>query len=236
MNVGILNGGPSFERELTAVINKFSSKVGVETEIRSFYNVDQILECEKGQDILILGDNKKNKISISEAVLLRKNNFKGELLFASRDKNGILESFSVKPFDFLLLPISVDEFNNVLSRFVRMMKERECLKLKFSGKEVYINFKNIIYIRSDINGSMIRCTHKIIHTPIPLYKIEPLLPQPLYCRCHRSHIINLAYIKSIRNDVIYLGNGEKLSISRRKSSNFNRSVEKYNNFRNLYGV
>lgn len=236
MNVGILNGGPSFGKELTAVIKKFSSRAGIETEIKNFDNVDQVLECEKGQDILILGDNKKNKISISEAIFLRKNNFNGELLFASRDKNGMLESFSVKPFDFLLLPISIEEFNNVLIRFVRMIKERECLNLKFSGKELYIKFNNIIYIRSDINGSMIRCTHKIIHTPIPLYKIEPLLPQPLYCRCHRSHIINLAYIKSIRNDVIYLGNGEKLSISRRKSGNFNRSVEKYNNIRNIYGA
>ncbi|MDO5014458.1 MAG: LytTR family DNA-binding domain-containing protein [Clostridia bacterium] len=236
MNVGILNGGSTFERQFTAVINKFSKRVGLEMETEYFDSAEKVLNCGKRQDILILGDNNNKKAAIPDAVFLRQNNFKGELVFASRDRKGVLESFSVKPFDFLLLPISIEDFNNVLFRFVKFLKEKECLFLKFSGKEIYINFKNIIYIRSDVNGSMIRCKNKIIRTPLPLYKIEPLLPQPLYCRCHRSHIINLAYIKSVGKDVIYLGNGETLSISRRKIGDFNRSVEKYNNIRNLYGA
>jgi two-component system LytT family response regulator len=57
-----------------------------------------------------------------------------------------------------------------------------------------------------------------------------------FTRLHRSHLVNMNYIRSYNNlngAVVVLTNNEKLSVSRRKKIEFKKAIQDYYNNRSL---
>jgi len=59
---------------------------------------------------------------------------------------------------------------------------------------------------------------------------EEKLPGDQFSRLHRGHLVNLRYIKSynsFRNNEVVLSNNEKLSVSKRKRTEFKKAIYHY---------
>lgn len=86
--------------------------------------------------------------------------------------------------------------------------------VRVNGKLKYIPFEDVLFIRSrDKYCEIVTTTNKKLLTLITLNYVERKLPQNLFVRIHRSHIISLNKIDSLSFNMVEIGE-HQLTVSK----------------------
>ncbi|OIP83179.1 MAG: DNA-binding response regulator [Porphyromonadaceae bacterium CG2_30_38_12] len=139
------------------------------------------------------------------------------IIFTTAYSEYALEGFKVDAVDYILKPISYDEFlravNKVRDRMAAtaavtsetVTMNKESLFVKSEYKLVRIQLSDIKYIESANEYIQIHLdTDKPITTLVRLKTIEAELPKDKFMRVHRSFIVNLDKVKVIdRNRIVF---------------------------------
>lgn len=144
------------------------------------------------------------------------------IIFTTAYSNYAVEGFRVNALDYLLKPISYEEFLAAANRALRWhdlnarqpkrqaespMTEGEYIIIKSEYKLVQININEIVYIEGlkDYVKIYIDGTEKSIMTLLSMKSLEQTLPSDLFMRVHRSFIVNLSKIRVIERNRILFG-------------------------------
>ena len=103
-------------------------------------------------------------------------------------------------------------------------KTKLCINLK-EGMEI-VSITDIIRLESDSNYTTV-CTvdgRKILVSRT-MKLIEEELPNSLFIRCHKSHVVNVENIKTIRKTSLILDTGKEIPISRQKYKEVMTKIE-----------
>jgi len=139
------------------------------------------------------------------------------IIFTTAYSEYALEGFKVDAVDYILKPISYDEFlravNKVRDRITAIgttpaetvSMSKESLFVKSEYKLIRIQLADIKYIESANEYIQIHLeTEKPITTLVRLKTIEAELPKEKFMRVHRSFIVNLDKVKIIdRNRIVF---------------------------------
>jgi two-component system LytT family response regulator len=139
------------------------------------------------------------------------------IIFTTAYSEYALEGFKVDAVDYILKPISYDEFlravNKVRDRMMAtaaatpetVTMNKESLFVKSEYKLIRIKLADIKYIESANEYIQIHLeTEKTIMTLVRLKTIEGELPKEKFMRVHRSFIVNLEKVKVIdRNRIVF---------------------------------
>ncbi|MGB4577147.1 MAG: LytTR family DNA-binding domain-containing protein, partial [Paludibacter sp.] len=139
------------------------------------------------------------------------------IIFTTAYSEYALEGFKVDAVDYILKPISYDEFlravNKVRDRMTTkaaatsetVTMNKESLFVKSEYKLIRIQLADIKYIESANEYIQIHLeTEKPITTLVRLKTIEGELPKDKFMRVHRSFIVNLDKVKVIdRNRIVF---------------------------------
>ncbi len=129
-----------------------------------------------------------------------------------------LEGFNLDVTDYLVKPVALD-------RFIKACyKAKELFELKHAPKEssapanpgyffvnveysqVKITITDIVYIEGlkDYIKLHLRSTSKPVVTRMPMKAMEDLLPSSLFIRIHKSYIVGVSFITSIRKTSLFI--------------------------------
>lgn len=139
------------------------------------------------------------------------------IIFTTAYSEYALEGFKVDAVDYILKPISYDEFLRAVSKVRDRMTatatatsetvtmNKESLFVKSEYKLIRIQLADIKYIESANEYIQIHLeTEKPITTLVRLKTIEGELPKDKFMRVHRSFIVNLDKVKVIdRNRIVF---------------------------------
>lgn len=138
------------------------------------------------------------------------------IIFTTAYSEYALEGFRVDATDYILKPISYDDFlkavNKVKARLHRdksptgkLSSNNESLFVKSDYKLIRINLDDIEYIESANEYVQIHLENdKPITTFVRLKNMEEQLPKSSFMRVHRSFIVNLNKVKIIeRNRIVF---------------------------------
>lgn len=120
-----------------------------------------------------------------------------------------LESFNFHVFDYLLKPITKDRFDSSVKKYVDFFQTTSTKNLstylfvKADGKQVKINFSDLIYIEGLKDYIRIHTKTEKILVLETMKSFEEKLPNH-FKRIHRSYIINLDFLTSIDGNSVYL--------------------------------
>lgn len=216
--------------EILFIKNEIDAKVGFFTD-----NPEKILEYEKKNivDVLILDINLNSSISgIDLAQKIRKRNKKVYLIFSTGHLEYSLIAYSVKTFDYLPKPITLDRLEITLNRLLDDLSNNSSKEfIKLNNKSI-INEKEINYIKKD-GMKLIFCTNAgNYETYSSFNKIEPSLPSN-FVRCHKSYIANTDTIQNINtnNNKIFFENNLSCDIGPKYKNNL-MEVFKHGNISN----
>lgn len=183
-----------------------------EYEIIEFCGGVSLLNSPIEFDIIFLDVMlKEEKNGIDFAKLLLKKDIKSKFIFISNSVDFAPESFKVKALGYIRKPLIKSDFFNYMQE---ILKDLLYNALYFEDKNVKIKFKNIIFIE---------VIHKktIIHTLYDEFYFNKSLTCWLdelinynFCRTHNSFIVNLKYIKKIRQNNILLKDESVVPLSR----------------------
>lgn len=172
------------------------------------------------------------------------------VIFVTAHDHYALKAIKYHAIDYILKPLDVEELKTAVTNFKSRKKENkkapsdierllEHLKIQrvkkvavptSSGIE-YISVDEILYLTAERSYCKIVLTNKkSIFVSKSMNEIEELMPSENFFRIHKSHTVNLSYVKRhIRTDggVAELTDGTKLYISRSKKDEFSLAMQKF---------
>ena len=176
-------------------------------------------------DLLFLDINMPKLSGISFPKFLQKPPL---IIFTTAYSEYALESYELKAVDYLLKPI---EFDRLLQA---VMKVKEVLNVNKDGvtakpetssdvseQTVFIKsgsefhqlpIQNIKYIESDGNYVTFHTTKRSILARYKISEVKDLLPQQSFVRIHRSYIVAIKHIETVKKHCVVI-DGNEIPIS-----------------------
>jgi len=150
---------------------------------------------------------------------------KAVVFVAAYDKYA-LKAFEVQALDYLLKPYSDDRFFRVLARAKALLEQEkdesqplDRLMLKSAGRVIFLQAAEIDWIEA---ADYYACLHVGVRSHLlrrSMADLERELDRRIFCRIHRSTIVNIARVRELRLDAngeyeVVLENGVELGMSR----------------------
>lgn len=151
------------------------------------------------------------------------------LIFITGLQEYVFDAFDVSAFHYLLKPIEEAKFTEVFRRAVAEIEkkktwQRQQLFLKNRGQ--LLDQCDILYLESRGKKVAIHTLKETIEIYAVLGELEQQLSDSFY-RCHRSYLVNMAYITEFDLDSITLNNGEQIYLTRKKHKEFAKTYMWY---------
>ena len=152
------------------------------------------------------------------AETLREEGWSGYIVFLSTSKDFGPESYKVKAFSYLLKPASFESVREVLNDIKSVQKNTdiEGISVKGVGQTRFVLFRDISYVEAAnqnvifrlTNGSELKMRSTFAETA------ASLLEDARFIQCHRSYIVNMNDVISVKNNDFIMRSGIKIPITR----------------------
>ena len=222
MNIAVVDD----EEVIREQISGFIKKRNPDFHISDFATGEELLAADTEFDIIFLDIQMKGMGGIEAAKTIRQSNADRVIIFITGIKEHVFEAFDVSAFHYLLKPIAEQKFMEVLGRAIeeagkrKGQKERQIfIRTKNQGYTLKLN--SILYVENRGKKVEIHTTdiEDIIETYAGMEELEGQLGDGFY-RCHRGYLVNMAHIVKYDIDSIFLSNGEKVYLTRKKHNEF----------------
>lgn len=181
------------------------SSVKIECDI--YQSGESLIDAYKNNieryDVVFLDMEMKELNGIETANLIREFDEHIIIIFVTSHTEYMRESFKCSPFRFLLKPIDVDELKTVVYDMCKKLSEKRNVYAFTENKtKVRLFHDDIIYLESQDHWIWIHIKEKTYKVCKSLSEIHTQLGNMMFCRVHKSFVINFHYIKTIKeNDV-----------------------------------
>jgi len=135
------------------------------------------------------------------------------VIFTTAYSKYAVEGFNVNALDYLLKPIEFERFKTACKKakdysdYLKSSKSdtQSCLYVRSEYALVKIPFADIIFLETMDDYIRIHLPEKTILTLMSMKQMHELLPADKFIRVHRSYIVQLNKIESIRAKTISIG-------------------------------
>lgn len=223
IKIAICDDEKPFLQIMEDYLKLYLSKKSIDYKIDVFSSGWKLIGL--GQDItsytiVFLDINMKEVDGIKTARAIRKNSDDIFIVFVTAFIDFSLEGYKVGALRYLLK--TSDNFEDSVSECMdaimdRMDYDTPHKKFHFREASKDIALTQIIYIESRLHILEFHIMEDSVRTFTmydTLNNIEQKLDSGQFLRIHQSYLINMKYIKSIRNKMVVLDSGEEFTISK----------------------
>lgn len=224
MNIAICDDEPVQLMHIHSLAEKWSTDSDICIQVSLFSNADELLfNYTPGRyDVLLLDIQMEGENGISLAKKIRRCNDGAAIVFITAVSDYVFDGYDVGAVQYLLKP--VDEYKLFECLETAHKKRPDSGKLIFETEEgsMVLPENEILYFEA--------CSHK---TKIVLNDKELLINQKFsdaaerlsdcFYQCHRSYIVNMKHVNSIKKYAAVLDCGADVPVSRRIYNDFNRA-------------
>ncbi len=169
---------------------------------------------QQNVDLLFLDINMPGISGLSFARSINKNI---KIIFTTAYREYAVEGFDLQAVDYLLKPISIERFNQSISKFIKehraandnttSMPDNDSIQALFVRSDrrmVKIYFDEIQYIESIGDYLKLHLKDKILTIRETISNLEAKLPKQNFARIHRSFIVSISHITSYTHTSLHL--------------------------------
>lgn len=163
------------------------------------------------------------------------------VVFVSAHEEFGISAVKVRAEDYLLKPINIKELKLCVNKLLTLKDKKNSTKSVSENNKLIIsdsrgfnilNIDDILRLEADGCYTTIVSKDKNSVISRTLKDFEASLPKEYFFRIHKSHLINLKYIKDYSNfsgNFVTMSDGSKVEISRRKTPEFIQRVKTFLN-------
>jgi len=205
----------------------------IKSSVKVFSSAKELLSDKDVFDIYFLDIKGISGLEIAHKIREKEKigDTKSVIVFITGYGEYMPEAFDVQAFHYLLKPIKVEKFFEVLKNAITEVKKRKYneevfILLKIQGRQKKFALKDILYLESNNKKVAFHTTEGIFEVLGKMEDFEQTLGNAFY-RCHRCYIVNFSKIASYRQNEIELINGDKISVAYKKYSSFVKAYIAY---------
>ena len=129
----------------------------------------------------------------------------------------------------MIKPVSKEKMAEALKIDLDLNYHKKNIVLQKGPKTVVLPINEIVCIESFDHTVMVHLTHEKYDLKCSLSVITQSLPENMFCRIHKSYIVNMKHIVSFVRSEIILSNGVHLPIGRKYYEAVQKSFVRYIN-------
>ena len=205
---------------IQAQIEDHISKMLTDCPVEVFSSGEELLSFlsrEKRRFSLYLMDISLPGISgIETAAAIRERDPYALIIYITDYKEYVYEVFETLPYRFITKPIDKDIFHKAISDAVNYITDRgELFHFHVDRVQYQIPFQEIIYFESHLRRVTLHTGKEAFSFYGRLRDLSEHLNPMLFVRTHASYLVNMEYIRSIRDAEVLLSTGEHIPVSRK---------------------
>lgn len=229
VNIAVCDDNQPFLRALKPSIEALMQPFDLRYQVVMFDSPAALLAYPgRGElDILFLDVEMPEMDGFEVARLINTEKTDVKIIFLTSYPEFIQAAFKVKAFRYLYKPYTDKELGEALGDAIREMLDSEgVLATDVRGTEYFIKYRNIFYIESMGDGSMLCAEGNYILTTRPLRQWLGYLDERFF-RCHKSYVVNLQWIRSISGGNVEMEDNKTLPVAVRSKVELKNAFRDY---------
>lgn len=216
------------ERAFCEQIQRRILNIRPEDKVHLFQLGNELLTAEKDYDIVFLDIELSDKNGIEVARELRKNKYKGWIVFLTSHIEFMPDAFEVKAFRFFEKTITTKQLYETIYEIEKEMFYNRKMIITDYGVERVINLKDILFVETVNKKTVLHTVFEKIETPKPLKYWKEELGTEFFYQIHKSYVVGLMHVKSMKDGIITLRYvNREIPVSRRNYANFKKEFYTY---------
>ncbi len=218
-------------------LKRLLNENGIE-DITAFDNpIDALKEITKTKfDVVFLDISMPNITGLELADSIIQLEPKTFIIFQTAYSEFALEAYKSGGMGYLVKPIESNDIKNILEKvrnFKNSLNEESKKILGKRGDKLYlIDINDIYYIKADLDEVIVRIKDADAYVRRKIGDLETLLNGKNFFRVHRSYIVNVDKIKSMRSveqsklEISFEGISEIITSSKEGAKDFREYIER----------
>lgn len=221
-----------------AILNKRKITIGV------YDDGLKLIKVSNEYDLIFLDVVMPSINGLEVGSRIREENINTQIIFVTTHKSYMHQAFSVRAFGYVIKPFKIEDIFNELNSFVKYMDSKKdeknikdinllienenIITFNINKKEISINIDDIYYFEyTRNNGVKIVTLTDELYVRLSMKKILDMLQGYNFYSTHKSFIVNLLYINSIKDYDLVMENEVLIPIAQKKLKEFKSLYNRY---------
>ena len=149
------------------------------------------------------------------------------LIFVTNYVEYSIEGYEVQAFRYLLKSELDTKLEQYVSQAINVCRKvRDTIRLYCEGEDVDLKPKQIMYAEVSQKKVILHLTQMnrtTLTANISLSELEEALEERGFVRVHKAYLVNMAYIKSLQSNCLYLTDDTRLKVSTHNASQIRKT-------------
>ena len=197
---------------------------GAQAAVSLFESAEELLfNYSPGKfDVLLLDIQMNGENGISLARKIRCCNDDAAIIFITAVSDYVFEGYDVGAVQYLMKPVNESKLFDCLDKVKNTAKDSARLVFETDEGTEAISADDILYLEAISRKTKMFLMDKTVMINLNFKNAEESLPKGFF-KCHRSYIVNLLRVSSIKKYESVMDNGVSVPISRRVYNEFNQA-------------
>lgn len=241
INIAICDDDKFICSELESYIAAYAKKSLIDYRAEIFYSGEKLCEFLKENpssiELLFL-DIELAKMNGVEAGQFIRDTLKNEttqIVYVSGKNTYALELFKIRPFDFLIKPVSEEQIENLMAKYIELHQiQKKFFSFCCGRNNRTISVENIYYFFSEGKKVNIMTSHGVLSYYGRLSDVTEQLDPEYFWPIHKSYIVNMHMTASFTKDHCIMVNSDILPVSKPYRQEIKQRIIKYQKQENAY--
>ncbi len=230
MKIAICEDNLIEAQQLAVQIENYMPKSIIISCIDIFESASQLLEDKTVYDLVFFDCKLPDSDGVEAARKYRSKNRFAAIIFVTAYIEYAAGGYEVDALRYLLKPISSEKLVEALIAFENGLRTDCTVEIKGSHEPLFVKSSEIMYIEAVGRKTIVRLEGGSVESHKTLSVFEREIRSDAFFRTRRQFIVNMKYIRRKDGSELYMENGEKVVISRRSVSDFNKQYANYLKF------
>ncbi|WP_195938562.1 LytR/AlgR family response regulator transcription factor [Romboutsia sp. 1001713B170131_170501_G6] len=201
---------------LKTYIDQIFEGLALKYKLEVFNSGEALLESyQKDTDVLLLDIQMGQINGMDTARKIRTLDDKVEIIFITSLIEYALEGYEVRAYRYLIKPVKYESLKeNIINCIKEVDIKNKYIIVKEQGNQIKLDINEITYVEVQKETIIIHTLNEVYKTKGTMNNIEKEIDCSRFFRCHKSFLVNLEHVKSIKQYVAILENSEEVPVSR----------------------
>lgn len=219
LNIAICDDDIQTTGRMDMLLQEIAKKNYIDVEIEVFWDGESLAEAVMNGayfDMIYLDIEMEKEDGISAAKRIRVYDKNTLIIYVTSHENHMQESFEVRPFRFLVNPVSKKQFEVCFkAAYEEVYYEDSYFRYSYQRMNHKVPVREILYFESNKRKVSIVTKKEVFVVYGKLNSIEKILKQSKvpFLRVHQSYLVNYKHVECQSYDCVIMDNGKKISIS-----------------------
>lgn len=207
---------------ICSLVKKWSNSTNEQNKISLFKSAEELLWSYTPGcfDTLLLDIQMEGENGISLAKKIRSFNDNASIIFITAVPDYVFYGYDVGAIQYLLKPVNEKKLFDCLNTSRKKADSEKRIILESDSGSTAVSVNDIIFIEAFSHKTKVVLTDRELFVNEGINSIMERLGNEFY-KCHRSYIVNIQHIESIKKFDAVTDNGSAVPVSRRLYNDFN---------------